>query len=93
MIEWPCKAQRFLDSEKSTDGGEISLLQHAIEAEDMELLKFMVEIGGEQKAILAEEEDDQKCYTVNRTVFYRAIKLGRTAMLAEMIKVRVMSYT
>jgi len=54
----------------------------------MELLKFMIELGGEQKALLAEEEDDQKCYTVNSAVFYSAIRLGRIAMLAELIKVR-----
>lgn len=88
MIEWSCKAQRFLDSKKSKHGGEITLLQHAVENEDMDLLKFIIELGGEQKALLAEDEDDQKCYTVSSAVFYTAIKLGRTAMLAEMIKVR-----
>jgi hypothetical protein len=88
MIEWACKAQRFLDSDKSKHGGEVSLLQHAVEEDNMDLLKFIIEIGGEQKALLAEEEDDQKCYTVNSAVFYTAIRLGRTAMLAEMIRVR-----
>ena len=88
MIEWACAGQRFLDSEKSKQVGEKSLLQHAVEEEDMDLLKFIIELGGEQKARLAEEEDDQKCYTIDRAVFYTAIRLGRTAMLAEMIKVR-----
>jgi hypothetical protein len=92
MIEWPCKAQRFLDSAKSKEGIEIPLLQHAVEAEDMELLKILIGIGAEQKALLAEEKDDQKCYTISRPVFHSAIKLGRTAMLAEMIRVRVLSY-
>jgi hypothetical protein len=87
MIEWACAGQRFLDSEKSKQEGQKSLLQRAVEEEDMDLLKFIIELGGEQKALLAEEEDDQKCYTIDRAVFYTAIRLGRTAMLAEMIKV------
>ena len=91
MIEWSCRAQRFLDSKKSKHGGEITLLQHAVEDQDMELLKFIIEIGEEQKALLAEDEDDQKCYTISSAVFYTAIRLGRTAMLAEMIKVGVFS--
>lgn len=89
MIEWPCKAYRFLRIDQIADAGEIPLLQHAVEIEDMKLLKFIIQIGGEQKALLAEEEDDQKCYTVSRAVFHSAIRLGRTPMLAEMIKVRV----
>jgi hypothetical protein len=88
MIEWACTGQRFLASEKSKQAGEKSLLQHAVEEEDVDLLKFIIQLGGEQKALLAEEEDDQKCYTIDRSVFYTAIRLGRTAMLAEMIKVR-----
>jgi hypothetical protein len=88
MIEWACTGQRFLESEKSKQVGEKSLLQHAVEEEDMDLLKFIIELGGEQKALLAEEEDDQKCYTIDSAVFYTAIRLGRTAMLAEMIKVK-----
>jgi hypothetical protein len=91
MIEWSCRAQRFLDSKKSKHGGEIPLLQHAVEDEDMDLLKFIIEIGGEQKALLAEDEDDRTCETVSSAVFYAAIKLGRTAMLAEMIKVSASS--
>jgi len=53
------------------------------------LLKFIIELGAEQKALLAEDEDDQRCYTISRAAFYSAIKLGRTTMLAEMIKVRI----
>ena len=91
MIEWSCKPQRFLDQDTSKYGDEMTLLQHAVESEDMDLLKFIIQLGGEQKSLLAEEEDDQKCYTVNSLVFYAAIKLGRTAMLAAMIKVTASS--
>jgi hypothetical protein len=88
MIEWACKPGRFLDSEKRTQPWDITLLQHAVEEEDMDLLKFIIEIGAEQKALLAEDDDDQKCYTVSLAPFYTAIKFGHTAMLAEMMKVR-----
>ncbi len=88
MIEWSCKAQRFLEPEKQAQGGEIRLLQHAVLEDDMELLKFMIEIEREQKALLAEEEIDQRYY---EGVFYTAIMLGRTTILAELIKVRVSS--
>ena len=86
MIEWPCMPQRFLGSDKKLKGGQSDLLEHALKRDDMALFKFIIELGDEQQALLAEEDDDQKCYTINRNVFYSAIRLGRTAMLAEMIK-------
>jgi hypothetical protein len=88
MVEWACKPGRFLDSKKRTQPWDITLLQHAVEEDDMDLLKFILGIGADQKALLAEDDDDQKCYTVSLAPFYTAIKLGRTAMLAEMMKVR-----
>lgn len=87
MMEWNCKPQRFLDSKQEHYGGEQTLLEYAVQQDDMNLFKFVVELGQEQQALLAEEEDDQKCYTINRSVFYTAIKLGRTAILAEIIQV------
>jgi ankyrin repeat protein len=86
MIEWPCMPQRFFDSDKKTIEGQSTMLEHAVEIDNMELFKFIIELGGEQQALLAEQDDDQKCYAIDRTVFYNAIRLGRTVMLAEMIK-------
>lgn len=88
MIEWSCMPQRFLQSSKQDRTDRFTLLEHAVHANDMELLRFIIKLGAEQQALAAEEEDDQTCYTINSSVFFAAIKRGRTAMLAEMIKVR-----
>ena len=85
MIEWSCSTRRFNNSNKTGDY-QYSLFEHAVKTDDMDLFKFMIELGSEQQALLAEEEDDQKSYNLNCTVFQKAIKLGRTEMLAYMIK-------
>ncbi|TVY75886.1 Uncharacterized protein LSUE1_G007435 [Lachnellula suecica] len=85
MIEWTCNAQRFLDNYNGVDR-QISLLEHAVSSDNMDLLKSMIALGAEQQALLAEEPDDRKSYTIGRPVFYKAIELGRTAMLAEMVQ-------
>jgi ankyrin repeat protein len=86
MIEWPCMPQRLQNSTKGNLSCQWTLLGHAVETDNMPLFNFIMQLGAEQQALLAEEEDDQKCYTVNRSVFHKAIYLGRTIMLAEMIK-------
>jgi hypothetical protein len=52
----------------------------------MDLLKFVIYLGAEQQALLAEEPDDRKAYTIDIGAFHTAIKLGRTAILTEIIK-------
>jgi ankyrin repeat protein len=86
MIEWNCKPQRFLKSEDVTNDQQRTLLGHAVYQDDIELLKYIIQIGAEQQALLAQEADDQKCYSVSIPVFQLAIRLGRTALLAELIK-------
>lgn len=85
MIEWPCMAERFNDKSKANDH-RATLLEYAVRTDDMDLIKFLIELGSEQQALLAEEEDDQKSYNLSRDVFQKAIELGRTEMLAYMIK-------
>jgi ankyrin repeat protein len=84
MIEWPCYTRRFLDPSKENDH-QYTILGHAVVMDDMELFKYIIQLGAEQQALLAEEDDDQKYYTIHRDIFYKAIKHGRTAMLAEMV--------
>ncbi|KAK0126771.1 hypothetical protein ONS95_008352 [Cadophora gregata] len=86
MIEWNCMPQRFLESAEQDQPSRSSLLEHAVLSNNMQLLKFMLELGAEQQALAAEEEDDQTCYTIGQSVFLTAIQKGRTDMLAEMIK-------
>ncbi|KAG9236672.1 hypothetical protein BJ875DRAFT_524495 [Amylocarpus encephaloides] len=85
MIEWGCKASRFLEDDRRTTA-HVGLLWYAVNVNDIDLLKFVIEVGTEQKRLLAEEIDDQRCYTIPSDVFRLAIENGRTAMLAEMIK-------
>lgn len=87
MIEWSCKPQRFLSNSEHDLPQRYTLLEHAVRINDMGLLKFMIELGAEQQALAAEEEDDQTCYPISTSAFFDAIKRGRTEMLAEMIKV------
>ncbi|KAG0652383.1 Ankyrin-3 [Hyphodiscus hymeniophilus] len=85
LIDWGCMAKRFTNSTRADDC-QITLMEHAVETDDMNLLKFMIELGSEQQALVAEEEDDQKSYTMSRDLFRKAMELGRTEMLAYMIK-------
>ncbi|CZT02079.1 related to ankyrin [Rhynchosporium agropyri] len=86
MIEWTCMPQRFLDTPRNDLATRSTLLEHAVLSGNMELLKFIIGIGAEQKALAAEDDDDQTSYTISQSVFFAAIKKGRTSMLAEMIK-------
>ncbi|XMA08763.1 hypothetical protein WAI453_001554 [Rhynchosporium graminicola] len=86
MIEWTCVPQRFLDTPRNDLATRSTLLEHAVLSGNMELLKFIIGIGAEQKALTAEDDDDQTSYTISQSVFFAAIKKGRTSMLAEMIK-------
>lgn len=88
MMEWTCKALRIADAQHKDRDNRMPVLDIAILADDMGLLKFIIEIGAQQQAAINQEEDDQKCYTINKRSFSLAVELGRTSMLAEMIKVR-----
>lgn len=64
-----------------------NLLQYAIWADDLELLTFLLDLGAEYTA--QQVEDDPSSTRIFRTSeddFQYAIKLGRTRMLAEMLK-------
>ncbi|RDL39383.1 uncharacterized protein BP5553_03723 [Venustampulla echinocandica] len=89
MIEWRCYSQRFLDPADPNRGAFHAgggVLEYAVAANDIKLLRFIIELGAEQKARLAEEHDDPRSYTIQPSAFMLAIQLGRTEMLAEMIK-------
>jgi hypothetical protein len=85
MINWKCDAARLLQTNAYT-GSHRTLIEHAVYTDDIGLLKFIIEIGTEQQKLLAEEDYDQKCFTIDPDVFNSAISLGRTSMLAEMIE-------
>jgi hypothetical protein len=88
MINWSCAAHRFLASDvEELTAGHSCLCDYAVHKDDLDLLKFLIALGAEQQALLAIDEDDTKCYSIDRNVFYSAVKLGRTTILAEMIKV------
>lgn len=86
MIEWYCMPHRFLETRQDRPIRN-SLLEHAVLSDNMELLKFLMELGAEQQALAATEKDDRTSYIISQSVFFAAIRKGRTAMLAEMIKV------
>lgn len=91
MIDWPCKALRVSDPQHKDRDTRMPILDIAILADDMGLLEFIIEIGAQQQAAINQEEDDKKSYTVQKRSFSLAMELGRTSMLAEMIKVIVLS--
>ena len=85
MINWTCDVARFDTTDVYEYRGQ-SLLEHAVESDNLGLLKFLVEVGTEQQKLLAEEDDDQRCFTIEADVFKSAIRLGRISMLAELIE-------
>ena len=52
----------------------------------MDLFNFILGLCAEQQSYLADDEDAQKCYSIKEATFVRALRLGRTHMLAEMIQ-------
>ena len=86
MIEWGCRAHRFdAVHEKQVNGSSMSLLEYAVNEDNLDLVKLLIKVGGEQTARLTEDEDEPTSYSINRRVFQKAIELGRTGILAEMI--------
>lgn len=86
MVEWPCMAEWFSISPDITPLHQIGLMKHAIQDDNMPLLKFLLEIGAEQQLHVFTEQGDPQAYSVGLVEFNTAISLGRTAMLAELIK-------
>ncbi|KAF7880857.1 uncharacterized protein EAF02_006748 [Botrytis sinoallii] len=87
MIEWKCPARRSTSDDGSSSSiGMSSLFDYAVEQDDMKMFKFLLDIAGEQKALMAKHEDDRRCYSLDTSVFNKALSKGRTTMIAEMIK-------
>lgn len=86
MIQWPCKPARILPSKDVEANDRINLLGYAIHADNIEMFRFMMKIGAEQQALLAEDEDDARCFNVDVELFRVAIRLGRINILGEMIQ-------
>ena len=85
MIGWYCLADRFDGSRHGRNTSQ-TLLNYAVSSDNMTLLKFIIELGAEEQAVLAEHDEDQKFYTIPQDAFHSAIRLGRTSLLAEMIR-------
>ncbi|KAI9818880.1 MAG: hypothetical protein M1827_007701 [Pycnora praestabilis] len=62
-----------------------SLLMTAVRTQDMELLKFILQLGSEFSTRNIGDEAPQE-FTIDRSAFQFAIETGRTAMVAEIIK-------
>ncbi|KAF7937481.1 uncharacterized protein EAE98_001795 [Botrytis deweyae] len=87
MIEWKCPARRSTSDDGSSSSiGMSNLFNYAVEQDDMKMFKFLLDIAGEQKALMAKHEDDRRCYSLDTSVFNKALSKGRTTMIAEMIK-------
>lgn len=87
MINWPCYPGRILGAPRGdTESIFCSLLMYAVKIDDTDIFKLIMRFGAEQQALLAEDDDDQKCFTVDVNIFHEAISRGRTTMLAAMIK-------
>jgi hypothetical protein len=88
MMDFTSIQGRFIDEEKPDNErtDTVTPFMYAVEKDDLKLLKFLLELATEQSALLAKHEEDQRCYNVAPHIFYKAMVLGRTQMLAEMIK-------
>jgi ankyrin repeat protein len=74
---------RFTD-DPAKYGSRCSLLRYALQTDDIKLFKFVLERGIEQAALLKKIDKDSS-YQVERDLIDRAISLGRTAMISELI--------
>lgn len=89
MIVEACYPNRILattDELETGPTGSSSLLKFSVMTENMDMFRFIMQLGAEQQALLAEDDDDQKCFSVDAGVFQAALSFGRVTMLAEMIK-------
>lgn len=89
MLLWSCNAPWFIDESerpKENDlGGRSSLVQYAILANDVKLLRFLYQIAEEQ-AVHFPNEPISPTVALTQDNFDRAIRMGRTTILGEMIK-------
>lgn len=87
MINWSCLPGRILGAPPTeTESSSCSLLMYSVKTDNMDIFKFIMQLGAEQQALLAEEEDDQRYFSVDGSIFREAMSQGRPTMLAEMIK-------
>lgn len=84
MINATCYPNRLLGT--THEVGTSSLLMYAVKIDNMDIFKFIMQLGAEQQALLAEEDDDQKCFSIDMGIFQEALSRGRTTMLAEMVR-------
>lgn len=80
---------RMLMSCSPSDAGfsdNTALLKHALHADDLHLMKFVLRIGAKATTLAATTDDDPKFYRVDQSILAEALKLGKTSMLAMLIK-------
>lgn len=63
-----------------------SLLRYAIYADNLDLARYLLELGAEFSMRSKHETESSQLYSVSYTDFVYAMKLGRTQILAEIIK-------
>ncbi|KFY22882.1 hypothetical protein V493_06259 [Pseudogymnoascus sp. VKM F-4281 (FW-2241)] len=89
MIQWECNAPWFIDEkERPTEdiiGRQSTLVQYAVVTNDTKLLRFLYEIAEEQ-TVHFPNESIAPTVALAMHSFDRAITLGRTEILGEMIK-------
>jgi hypothetical protein len=84
MIEWPCMAKRFNDSDQG-DTTSISLLQYAVDSDNMALARFILQL--ERELVVLPVNQDGNLTRDIKVAFYDAVRRGRTSILAEMIRI------
>lgn len=89
MLHWPCNASWFIDENERPKedilGRQCSLVEYAVFTNDNKLLKFLYQIADEQ-AVHFPNEPMPPTVALTQNSFDRAITLGRTTILGEMIK-------
>lgn len=91
MFDWECNTKRFIEDDQSLpielkNKSQVSLMEYAVWVDDMPLLKFLLQISTEFSAKAIGEDERSVSTIVSRNLFDTAIRMGRTAMLAELIR-------
>ncbi|KAI9740971.1 MAG: hypothetical protein M1818_004577 [Claussenomyces sp. TS43310] len=96
MITWQYKCGWFEEDNYAHVEGAVlndsiyetsTLMAWAIHTDDLKLVKFLLQVGTELSKLVATDDGSESFYRCSYLDFLTAVSLGRTAILAELIRI------
>lgn len=82
LINWPALVNRF-DDEKRGRTHFVSLLEYAVDSNNVALVRFILQL---EQEVLSTDQVVNSNYDVRSAAFNKAISLGRTSILTDIIQ-------